>query len=46
MQPYESALAEQLSRSIAAVSALPAKMPDILAAAAEVAALWAAQTEG
>ena len=33
MQPYESALAEQLSRSIAAVSALPAKMPDILAAA-------------
>ena len=33
MQPYESALAEQLQRSIAAVSALPSKMPDILAAA-------------
>ena len=33
MQPYESALVEQLSRSIAAVSALPAKIPDILAAA-------------
>ncbi len=33
MQPYESALAEQLQRSIAAVSALPAMMPDILAAA-------------
>ena len=33
MQPYESALTEQLDRSIAAVSALRAKMPDILAAA-------------
>ncbi len=33
MQPYESALTEQLQRSIDAISALPAKMPGILAAA-------------